>query len=110
MLTFDFIAGSLLVAGWLLCAYVPWFVLSLATRGRAGMAMLPLSLLAGLAGALAVPLLGFEGGRGLAASFLVATAAPALLLAVRHFAGLHPAEFPSGRDETPAATRNEEQT
>lgn len=86
MLTFDLIAGSLLVAGWLAAAYLPWVVLSVITRGNAGMAMLPLSLFAGLTAALAVPLLGATGGRGLASSFLLAMVVPAAMLAARRLA------------------------
>jgi hypothetical protein len=84
VLTFEIIALSLLVAGWLVCAYVPWLVLSIATRGNAGLAMLPLCLGAGLTAA--VPLFGVQDVRGLAGSFVVAAAVPAGLLTARRFA------------------------
>ena len=72
-----------LVLGWLLCAYLPWLVRSVATRGHAGLGMLPLCLLSGLVAALSVPILGFDGTVGLRASFVVAAAVPALLLTLR---------------------------
>lgn len=83
---FDAIFLGILLAGWLLCAYVPWVVLSVVTRGKAGLRTLPLALFTGLVGALAVPVLGADGWGGVWASFAVAALAPALLLAVRQFA------------------------
>jgi len=80
---FDLIFLSLFAAGWLLCAFLPWLVLSVATRGEAGLAVLPLCLFTGVVCALLVPFLGATGGRGLVASFVVALAAPALLLLLR---------------------------
>jgi hypothetical protein len=80
---FDLIFLGLFLAGWLICAYVPWVVLSIRTRGGAGLKYLPLCLFTGVVAALAVPVLGFDGGGGLASSFVAALAAPALLLAVR---------------------------
>ena len=32
-MTFDLIFVSLLLAGWLICAYLPWVVASIVTRG-----------------------------------------------------------------------------
>lgn len=84
---FDAIFLGMLLAGWLLCAYVPWVVLSVATRGHAGMWSLPLSLFGGVVCALAVPLLGADGWGGLWASFAVAALAPAALLGIRQAAG-----------------------
>lgn len=98
---FTLIFGGLFLAGWLLCAYVPWVVLSVTTRGGAGLAVLLLCLLAGVVGALAVPMVGFDGGGGLIASFAVAAAAPTLLLGVRRFSF---AAMPA-RGKTPPAVR-----
>lgn len=80
---FDLIFLGLMLAGWLLCAYVPWVVASILTRGHAGLRYLPLCLFAGVAGALAVPVLGADGASGLWASFGVAAAVPTVLLAAR---------------------------
>lgn len=80
---FDLIFLSLFVSGWLVCAFVPWLALSVATRGEAGLGNLPLCLFAGVVGALAVPFLGATGGLGLASSFVVALVAPAALLTLR---------------------------
>lgn len=85
-MTFEAIALTLMVAGWLVCAYLPWFLFSVFTRGNAGLAMLPLSLFAGLVGALIVPVLGLRDGTGLALSFVAAALLPAGLLAARRFA------------------------
>ena len=82
--TLIFLGG--LVAGWLLCAYIPWLALSVATRGGAGIGMLPVCLAAGLVGALAVPALGADGTSGLWASFAIAFGLSALLLALRRYA------------------------
>jgi len=82
---FDVIFVSLFVAGWLVCAFLPWLVVSVATRGNAGLANLPLCLFAGLVAALAVPVLGFNGAGGLRMSFVAAVVVPSLLLGVRRF-------------------------
>lgn len=81
---FDVIFVSLFVAGWLVCAFLPWLVVSVATRGNAGLANLPLCLFAGLVAALAVPM-GFNGAGGLRMSFGAAVVVPSLLLGVRRF-------------------------
>ncbi len=82
---FDFIFLSLFLLGWLICAFVPWLALSVATRGDAGLGYLPLCLFAGLVAAVAVPLLGLDDLRGLVISFVAATAVPALLLGVARY-------------------------
>ena len=82
---FEAIFLTLIIGGWLIAASFPWFLLSVATRGNAGLGMLPLSWLAGLAGAFAVPLLGADDGNGLRLSFAVAFLVPVVLLAVRRF-------------------------
>lgn len=83
---FNLIFGGLLVAGWLTCAFIPWLVLSVATRGNAGLKLLPLVLFTGLVAALAVPILGLDDATGLGLSFIAATLTPALLLAVHRYA------------------------
>lgn len=83
---FDLIFLGLFFAGWLLCAYVPWVVLSVATRGNAGMILLPVCLFTGVVAALTVPVLGFEGTGGLWFSFVAAAGASVVVLALRRFA------------------------
>jgi hypothetical protein len=75
---------GLFLAGWLLCAYIPWLIVSVRSKGEAGLKYLPLCLFAGVVGALAVPLLIDDGTTGLWLSFVVAAAVPAILLAIRH--------------------------
>ena len=82
---FEAIFLTLIVGGWLIAASFPWFLLSVATRGNAGLGMLPLSWVAGLAVAFAVPLFGADDGNGLRLSFVVAFLVPAVLLAIRRF-------------------------
>lgn len=95
---FDLIFLSLFLLGWVICAFVPWLALSVATRGDAGLRYLPLCLFAGVVAAIAVPLLGLTDGRGLALSFAAAAAAPALLLAVARYsrATRHSVAAPGG--------------
>jgi len=76
---------SIFVAGWLICAFVPWLVLSVLTRGDAGMAYLPLCLLAGVVAGFAVPILGLDDGTGLVLSFVAALVVPTLLLGISRF-------------------------
>ncbi|MEO8539182.1 MAG: hypothetical protein ABI577_05530 [bacterium] len=76
---------SLFVAGWLLLGFLPWLVLSVTTRGNAGLANLPLCLLTAVVAGLAVPLLGKDDGAGIWFSMLAALVAPVLLLAARRF-------------------------
>ena len=77
---FEFIFLTVFGIGWLVCAFVPWLLLSVATRGDAGLPYLPACLVVGVVAALLVPLLGLTDGRGLALSFVAAAAAPAMLL------------------------------
>ena len=87
---------SLFVAGWLACAYLPWLVLSVATRGNAGLRYLPLCLLAGVTAGLAVPLLGLDDATGLWLSFLLAALVPSLLLVIRRVTLPAPAPAAAG--------------
>ena len=77
---------SLYVIGWLICAFIPWLALSIATKGNAGLWMLPLCLFAGVVCALAVPVFGLTGFTGFWLSFVVGAVAPAVLLTLRRFA------------------------
>lgn len=98
---FTLIFLGLLVAGWLICAYIPWVIASLLTRGHAGMAMLPLCLFAGLVAAVAVPLLGADGVAGLWVSFALAALTPAALLAAHRAAQSVRAAAPSATPPEP---------
>lgn len=103
---FDLIFLSLFFVGWSFCAFLPWLGVSVATRGDAGLGMLPLCLFAGIVAALAVPLLVHDGWAGVWLSFAAAFCASGALIGVRRFAadapglgaeGTIPAS-PSGRD------------
>jgi hypothetical protein len=85
-MTFDLIFVSAFVLGWLACGILPWFALSVVTRGHAGMGMLPLCLLAAVVAGISVPLLGPDDETGLALSFSLSLAVPVLLLAARRLA------------------------
>jgi hypothetical protein len=80
---FTLIFVSLFVAAWLFAGLIPWLVLSVATRGSAGLVNLPLCLFAGVVGGLAVPLLGKDDVAGIWLSVLAALVVPSLLLAAR---------------------------
>lgn len=80
---FTLIFVSLFVSGWLIAGLVPWMILSVATRGNAGLVNLPLCLFAGLVGGLAVPVLGKDDAAGIWLSMLVAVCVPSLLLVAR---------------------------
>ncbi len=97
---------SLYIAGWLICAFVPWLALSVATRGNAGLGILPLCLFAGVVAALAVPVFGLTGVTGFWLSFLIAALVPAVLLALRRFS-LHDATLgePTPRSRPIARTQ-----
>ncbi len=98
---FDAIFLGLFVAGWIVAGGLPWLVLSITTRGRAGLQYLPLSMFTGVVAGLAVPIMGLDNGTGIWVSFGSALVAPAVLLAVRRFSlrGLAVA--------TPAASRRQ---
>ena len=83
---FALIFLSLFVLGWMVCAFLPWLAVSVATRGNAGLGMLPLCLFAGVVAGLAVPLLINDGWPGLWMSFGAALVVPSVLMAVRRFA------------------------
>ncbi|HMO53959.1 MAG TPA: hypothetical protein PJ994_05600 [Tepidiformaceae bacterium] len=77
---FTLIFVALFLVAWLTLSFLPWLVLSVATRGNAGLANLPLCLFTGL---------GMDGSAGIWVSMVAAFVAPSLLLAIRRFS-LHP--------------------
>lgn len=86
---FDALFITLFVIGWLALGFVPWLILSVATRGNAGMRYLLPSMAAGVIGGLAVPLFR-DDGLGLGLSFVVAFAFPTLLLTARRISRRQP--------------------
>ena len=80
---FTLLFVTLYVLGWLALGFAPWLFLSVKTRGRAGLRYLPLSMLTGVVGGLAVPVLFRDDALGLILSFVVALALPTLLLAIQ---------------------------
>lgn len=81
---------TLMVAGWLSLAFLPWLGWSVATRGNAGLANLPLCLFAGVVAGLAVPILFRDDAWGLLLSGLAAFAVPLGLLAAQRVAMARP--------------------
>jgi len=92
--SFDALALTLLVAAWTVFGAIPWLVLSVVSRGNAGLAFLPAAMLTGVVGALVVPIVGATGLTGLFVSFPAALAASAALLAARklRLSASHPAD------------------
>jgi hypothetical protein len=82
---FTVIFGGLFLTGWALCGVAPWLVLSVKSRGHAGLGFLPLSMFTGVVAGLAVPILFLPTATGIWVSFVAAVAAPSLLLAARQF-------------------------
>jgi hypothetical protein len=94
---FTLIFGGAFVVAWLVCGFTPWLVLSVATRGQAGLGQLPLCLFAGVVAGLAVPILGMTNRDGIWLSFVAAAGVPLLLLAARRLsAGAHRTSSPAG--------------
>lgn len=88
---------SLFVAAWLFLGLLPWLALSIATRGNAGLANLPLCLFTAVVAGLAVPLFGANDVAGIWLSLLAAVAAPTALLAARRFSmGATAVRHPAG--------------
>lgn len=83
---FTLIFGGMFVIGWSICGLIPWLIASTATRGNAGLSLLPLGIFAANVAAVTVPLVGFDGSGGLQASFVVAFLASAAIMLVRRFA------------------------
>ncbi len=82
---FDAIFLTIFFSAWALCGLVPWLVLSVKTRGEAGLGMLPLCIFAGIVAGPAVPLLGIDNATGIWVSLAAALVAPTALLAARRF-------------------------
>lgn len=80
---FDIIFVALFVAAWAILGLLAWTVASVATRGNAGIGMLPVAMAVGVVAGLAVPFLGATGGGGIWLSMVAAFALPSLLLAAR---------------------------
>lgn len=83
---FELIFVSLYLAGWLICGFLPWLAVSVATRGHAGLPMLPLCLFAGVVGGLSVPVLVRQDAAGLVLSFIAAAVVPSGLMAAQRLA------------------------
>ena len=79
---FDALFITLFVIGWLALGFLPWLVMSVATRGNAGIRYLLPSMAAGVVGGLAVSF-ARDDGLGLILSFVVAFVFPTLLLTAR---------------------------
>jgi len=76
---------ALFITGWMIVGAAPWLILSVKTRGKAGLWYLPLSMLVGVIGGVAVPVFWLDNATGIWVSFIAAFVFPALLLAVRRF-------------------------
>lgn len=83
---FTVIFLSLFLVAWLLLGFAVWLTVSVATRGNAGLGMLPLCLVAGIVAGLAVPLLGKDDDAGIWWSMAAAVVVPAMLMAARRLA------------------------
>lgn len=83
---FTFIFLSLFTGAWALCGASAWLAASVATRGEAGLGMLPLAMGAGIIAGLAVPVLVRDDGLGLFLSLAAALALPAVFIASRLYA------------------------
>ncbi|WP_322818056.1 hypothetical protein [Tepidiforma sp.] len=79
---------TLYLFAWGTLAFLPWLGLSVATKGRAGLWLLPLCLFSGIVAALVVPFAGATGWGGLWGSFAAAILAPAGLLVASRLARL----------------------
>jgi hypothetical protein len=80
---FEPIFISLFVALWMTLGLIPWVVTSVLTRGHAGMVYLPLCLLAGVAGGMLVPFVGFTGVGGIWLSMTAGLLLPSMLMGAR---------------------------
>jgi hypothetical protein len=104
MALFDPIVGAIFIGFWMTLGIVPWLVASILTRGSAGLALLPICMLAGAAGGMLVPFLGFTNVSGIWLSFLAAVALPGFLMAARRFA--NPALALDVASQEPGASRD----
>ncbi len=85
MALFNLLFVSLFLLLWMSLGMLPWLVTSVATRGNAGMIYLPLCMLAGIAGGLLVPFIGFTGTGGIWLSLVAALVLSTLLVVARRF-------------------------
>jgi NhaP-type Na+/H+ or K+/H+ antiporter len=83
--TFPVIFGTAFILSWMLCGSLAWLVFSIATRGRAGLPLLPASAAVGVVGGISVPLLLRDDAWGIPISLVVAVMAPAVFLAARRY-------------------------
>jgi hypothetical protein len=104
MALFNIIFVSLFIAAWMALGLIPWVVTSVLTRGHAGMAYLPLCLLAGVAGGMLVPFLGFTGTGGIWLSMLAALLLPSILMVARRYS----LGFGRASNETPVTRPSSE--
>ena len=104
MALFNIIFVSLFIAAWMALGLIPWVATSVLTRGNAGMLYLPLCLLAGVAGGMLVPFLGFTGSGGIWLSMLAALLLPSLLMAARRYS----LGFERSSPETPVSRPSRE--
>lgn len=91
---------TLFITGWMIVGGIPWLVLSVKTRGSAGLWYLPLSMLAGAVGGVAVPVLWLDNATGIWVSFIAAFVVSSLLLAARRFS-LRPVVEPAAPNQSP---------
>jgi len=77
---------ALFIGAWAVCGAGAWLGLAVATRGHAGLAMLPVAMAAGVVGGLAVPLLARDDVAGLWASLVASVLLPGALLGARALA------------------------
>ena len=84
-MTFENIFVTVFVAAWVSCGAFAWLVFSAASRGKAGLGFLPISMAAGLVGGLSVPLLLRDDAWGIPLSVFAACALPAVLLGARKY-------------------------
>ncbi|MFQ5380884.1 MAG: hypothetical protein ACE5EF_04575 [Dehalococcoidia bacterium] len=82
---FTLIFAGLFLSVWVVCGALVWLAASVLTRGEAGLLTLPLAMIAGPIGGLAVPLLVREDEIGIWLSILAAIALPGLIVWARVF-------------------------
>lgn len=80
---FTLIFVTLYLLGWTVCGVAPWLAASVATRGRAGLEMLPLCVFAAMTAGLLVPFVLRDDGMGLFLSFVAAVAFATALMVAR---------------------------
>lgn len=88
-MVFEAIFVGIFVVAWLICGFLPWLILSVVTRGNAGLINLPLSLFTAVVAGVAVPVFGANGVGGIWLSLVLAVTAPSFLLWVRRLSLHH---------------------